>query len=412
MRSLLVKFAIIGIIIIGLLIPVQLVNSLVKERAQRRNNLLIQMGRAWGKPQQFSGIYLLDNNKVYLPARLEIKGNITSAIRKKGIFKIPFYTAELIIIAHFNNSIKTSNIDSINLLLSDENSVIIQELTWGDYKFKNVNPYKKNSRLRIKLPSNQDKINNKNILKLKIKFSGLDSLTFLALAANNKIEISSNWNDPNFNGIYLPEKREINNKGFIANWKVATKKELIIKDEKSFLNSLHLNKSDMAFGVSLFIPVDIYQQTERTIKYAILFIFLTLLTFFIIEILNTIKIHPMQYILVGCALTLFYLLLLSLSEHISFVISYIFAALATIGLITAYSSKILQNRNRTLIMCGLLTALYSFLFILLQMEQYSLLIGSFTLFLILAVIMFITRNINWYEITEKVNKQIDKISDR
>lgn len=202
----------------------------------------------------------------------------------------------------------------------------------------------------------------------------------------SKITMTSDWPDPNFIGM-LPSERKISSKGFASEWNISSK-----------VSSNDLGKiSDEVFGVSLYVSQNIYQQTDRVTKYALLFIFLTFAVFFIFEKISNLKIHPFQYLLVGGALTIFYLLLLSLSEHLSFGISYFAASLSTISLISLYCRSVLGEKKRALIICAFLCVLYAFLFILVQMQEYSLLLGSFGLFFLLAGTMFLTRKINWQD---------------
>ena len=154
---------------------------------------------------------------------------------------------------------------------------------------------------------------------------------------------------------------------------------------------------DASFGVNLVDPVNHYQQNMRSAKYAIMFIALTFVVFFFVEILTKKRIHPIQYLLVGLALILFYSLLLSISEQINFGIAYLIASLATIGLITAYAHSIFKNKVQTGALTGMLALLYIFLYVILQLEDVALLIGSIGLFIILGVIMFFSRKINWYK---------------
>jgi inner membrane protein len=142
--------------------------------------------------------------------------------------------------------------------------------------------------------------------------------------------------------------------------------------------------------------VDFYQKSERSVKYGILFIFLTFMTFFLFEVLNPIRIHPLQYLMVGFALCLFYVLLLSISEHLGFTMAYLVASISTTILIGAYAAKVLRSGGRATVMGLILTGLYGYLYVLLHLEDYALLFGAVGLFLILAVVMFITRNIDWY----------------
>jgi len=211
------------------------------------------------------------------------------------------------------------------------------------------------------------------------------------------VNIKSKWKNPSFIGAFLPDKRVINAEGFTANWEV-----------------LHLNRpypqhfrgatqgiNESSFGVNLIVPVDEYQKSMRSAKYAVMFITLTFLIFFFIQILNGVKIHPIQYIIVGLALCVFYTLLIALSEHITFNYSYLISCVSIIGLITLYAKSIISNKKLTTLMCLILTTLYLFIYSIIQMEDYSLLMGSIGLFLVLATIMYLSRKIDWYAIKTK-----------
>ena len=150
--------------------------------------------------------------------------------------------------------------------------------------------------------------------------------------------------------------------------------------------------------MSLLIPVDFYKKSQRSVKYGVLFILLTFMTFFLFEVFNPLRIHPMQYMMVGAALCLFYLLLISISEHLDFRIAYLIASVSNIGLIVLYTMRALQSGKRALIMGLVLSALYVYLYILLHLQDYSLIFGSIGLFLILSTVMYITRNVDWYNI--------------
>ena len=208
------------------------------------------------------------------------------------------------------------------------------------------------------------------------------------------MKISSSWKDPSFIGTFIPDEHEITDDGFTAKWKI-----------------LHLNRNypqqwmggqykinASTFGVDLLLPVDEYQKTMRTTKYAIMFISLTFLSFFMIELLNKKVLHPIQYLLIGFALLLFYTLLLSLTEHILFKYAYILAAIANVGLITAYTRGVLKHYLQTVLIFAILTILYGYLYVVLQLQDFALLMGSIGLFVILAVVMYLTRKIDWFMI--------------
>ena len=160
------------------------------------------------------------------------------------------------------------------------------------------------------------------------------------------------------------------------------------------------------FGVKLFSPVDIYQKSIRTAKYALMFIVFTFLAFLLSEFMNRLRVHPVQYLLIGLAIIIFYTLLLSISEQINFGASYLISAGAVISLITGYAKAILKKRVVTLMVGGILAILYAYLYILLQLEDYALLMGSIGLFIVLSVIMYVTRKIDWYISPQEIKKSI------
>ena len=154
-----------------------------------------------------------------------------------------------------------------------------------------------------------------------------------------------------------------------------------------------------AFGVKLLLPIDEYQKTTRSVKYCTMLILITFLSFFFVEVLNKKRIHPIQYLLVGFAICIFYVLLLSISEHLKFDTAYLIGTVSTVSLITFYAKNVFNNTKLVAIFSGVLTLLYGFFYSLMQMENYSMLIGSIGLFLILFICMYITRKVDWYGIS-------------
>lgn len=212
------------------------------------------------------------------------------------------------------------------------------------------------------------------------------------------MELSSPWRSPGFTGAFLPAARKIGPEGFTAAWQVPyfgrSYGQLWTDGEVS-----EDQLTDSAFGVSLVLPADAYQQTERAVKYAVLFILLTFGTFFLLELLSPVRLHAVQYLLVGFALCVFYVLLLALGEQLGFPLAYAIAACATAGLIAAYSRSILASRRWAAVVLAALLGLYGFLFVLLRLEDYSLMLGAVGLFAALAVLMRLTRNLDWYSLT-------------
>jgi inner membrane protein len=225
-----------------------------------------------------------------------------------------------------------------------------------------------------------------------LDINGSQSLNFLPVGKNTNVSLHSSWSNPSFSGSYLPDNREIGPDGFSADW-----------------NILHLNRNypqqwtgssysigESAFGLNLLFPVDQYQKSNRAVKYAIMFIALTFISFFFSETLRKIRIHPMQYLLVGFALIIFFSLLISLSEYVGFGYAYLISGSMIVAMITLYYYSLVKNIRATAIISLIMVTLYLFLFTILQLQDYSLIMGSIGLFVILAVVMFLSRKIDWY----------------
>jgi len=228
---------------------------------------------------------------------------------------------------------------------------------------------------------------------VKLNIRGSRDIGFIPVGRKTSVQLSSAWGSPSFNGLFLPKNRVIDEDGFRAQWE-------LFDYNREFPQQWTEDKWDLyhsKFGLELFVPVDEYQQTTRSVKYAILFISLTFLAFFLlIEMLNKRRVHPIQYLLVGFSLSMFYLLLISISEHLTFDIAYLISGICITGLTTFYTKSVSKKCSLTIIMGLIFTGLYGFLYIILRLEDYSLLVGTMGLFLILAVIMIFTRKIDWY----------------
>lgn len=232
---------------------------------------------------------------------------------------------------------------------------------------------------------------------------GLKRLGFLPLGRDTHLKLASAWPHPSFEGRFLPVSREITDAGFTANWETSF---LASNMEQHFTDCLERQNCTEFAGnllTTAFIqPVDIYLQGERSLKYAILFVGLTFLAFFLFEILKSLKIHPIQYGLVGAALALFYLLLLSLSEHIAFPLAYVSASAACVSMLGFYVSFVLGNVRRGLGFGGALAGLYGALYVLIRSEDHALLMGTLLLTAVLLVVMIITRKVNWYQVSRDI----------
>jgi inner membrane protein len=427
-----VRIIIITVISFVLMIPAIMISSLITERESTRNNAVREVSEKWGYSQKIAGPILTvpftkthkdeDGNLIttvhyahFLPDNLKIDGVMHPEIRYRGIYQAILYGSKLNISGIFSfPDMKSFNIPKDNIIWKD--AFISLGIT--DMKgIKDTLNIKWNDTLLAADPG----IPTDNVLasgvsakvalneqkgtyaySIDLSLNGSRDLNFIPVGKETMVDISSSWPSPSFQGNFLPEKREISNSGFIAQWKAI---QLNRNYPQKWLNNAYEIKSS-AFGVSLVQPANEYQQTHRSIKYALMFIVLTFASFFSIELLSKKDIHPVQYFLVGLALVLFYTLLLSLSEHIQFQFSYLIASSSTVALITAYSRSMFAKATLTAIVALLISVLYGFLYILLQVDDYALLLGSIGLFVILALFMFLTRKINW---SNTLQPQADQI---
>jgi inner membrane protein len=227
---------------------------------------------------------------------------------------------------------------------------------------------------------------------VSLKIKGSERLYFTPLAGNSSFVMQSKWSNPSFDGNALPTERTVGDSGFTAKWNF-NKASLPFT---TVLKRTEINKNNFAFGVAMVQPADQYAKTSRSVKYAILIIGLTFALFFIIELMQKKALHPVQYVLVGLALSIFYTLLLSISEIILFDYAYLIAASATVILIMLYAKGHFNNWATASIFGGILSALYGFIFVLIRLEDTALLVGSIGLFIVLALVMYASRKINWY----------------
>jgi len=235
---------------------------------------------------------------------------------------------------------------------------------------------------------------------IQLDLQGTSRFWLAPLGRETEIVLAGDWPHPSFFGNFLPIERNVDAAGFKAQWKTnffaTNMQDHVQKHLDECRHDCSRSYTAQSFGVNFIEPVDQYRRTDRAIKYGLLFIGLTFAVFFLFEVLKRLPIHPMQYTLVGVALALFYVLLLSLSEHIGFLRAYIVSATACVLLLGAYVSGILGSMKRAATLVGLLIALYALLYGLLGAEEYALLLGSILVFALLAVVMLLTRKLDWY----------------
>lgn len=425
-----VKALIVVALILLLLIPAFMIDNLVSERMQRQQDAFAEVSEKWAGTQTISGpIISIPYKEFYkdttgtlrelrkyihvLPDVLKIEGEVTPEKRYRGIFEMVVYGSTLKLEGSFSNllnqnyNVKKENIvfdeAFISVGISDLRGLEDQVLlSWENKKYSFNSGIESNDVLDKAIHADfklneKDSINGDYNFSIQLNLKGSSSLNFTPIGKETLINLKSKWTTPSFDGAFLPDKRTIDASGFAAYWKV-----------------LHLNRSypqfwlndkyslgGSEFGINLLLPIDSYTKTDRSIKYAILFIALTFLIFFFLELLNNKSVHPLQYILIGFALCIFYILLLSFSEHIPYNWAYLIASIMTISLITWYALSILKERKLALLVGANLILLYGFIFTIIQIEDYALLMGSLGLFLILTAVMYFSKSISWAGLSEK-----------
>lgn len=417
----------IAFLVLALLIPTFFVMYLASERKERKQEVTMEISNKWSAAQTVTGPYLVipysDSNKLstarqyifLLPEQLTINGVIEPAIRKRSIYKVPVYTARpLQLKGKFsNNSIAQTGIDpawlkweqaKICIGISDLKGIKQQSIRWNDQPVI----------AQVGLPDNH--ISKQGIsgpvaldagfLEKEISFSaeivlqGSERLYCTPVGSNTSVQFTSSWTNPAFDGRYLPDTNQVSEKGFDSYWTVS---QFNRDFPKVFTNDTNVASSveNSSFGVILLSPFDAYAQTLRSLKYAILVISLTFFAYFFTEVFQKRPVHPLQYILIGMALVVFYVLLLSISEYIQFPIAYLTASAATVLLLSWYTQSIFKKIKTVGILALLMSLLYLFIYVLIQMEDNALLFGSIGLFALLAVAMYLSRKIDWYGFDHK-----------
>ncbi|MEO8018573.1 MAG: cell envelope integrity protein CreD [Pseudomonadota bacterium] len=445
---LLAKALVIGFLIVVLLVPLAQVESLVDERVGSRQEAAQRVAASWGGMQTTAGVLLsipvettrvvidqtaagretqrteVERNVFYvLPDTLELNADAGITSRAVGIYEKPVYTARVQIDGKFVNrdfaqllqekqgrEVKWA--EARLLVLNSESSALraVDELlVAGESAQVAADGYAGSAGISTAVPLAALREGSSIPFHLKLTLTGSGQLKFLPLARKANIALKSPWADPSFEGAPAPLNPQIGKDGFTARWSV-------LEINRNFGQSWYDNQAragepvetsfaQSAVGVTFFESVDIYQRNYRAVHYAVLLIVITFLTFFLWEHLSGIAIHSMQYLMVGTALALFYLLLLALSEHMTFDIAYAVSAGALVTLITVYLTGVLKRLSLAL-GAGLgLATLYTMLYWILRSEDYSLLMGSLLLFGVLSILMIATRRIDWSNVSRPKRPQ-------
>ena len=412
-NKILIKGAITAALIGIMMIPTIFISNLVQERQARNEAVVKEVDSRWASEQTLTGPYIdipykkypADGHLIVIPDNKLVSGQISHELRQRSIYKVLLYRASLS--------------DQGDFILQIPKDIPPEQLVWADAKicfgisdFKGIeeklvirfngtenelSPGLPSADISEKGLSAPIQLNTADLGKplsyqISIRIKGSEKLHFIPLGGNSHFTLASTWPNPSFDGNNLPSDRTVTPKGFSATWNFN-------KANLPFGTVLHDFKQDvsaLAFGVTMVQPADQYAKTDRSVKYAILIIGLTFSLFFIIELMQQKPVHPVQYVLIGLGLVIFYSLLLSISELLPFNYAYLIAALSTVLLIGLYAKSHFNSWKSSGIFSGVLTLLYGFIFILISLEDTALLVGSIGLFIILALTMYGSKKVDWY----------------
>ena len=445
-HPLLARFFVVLSLVVFLLVPLQMIRGVIDERAARRAAALAEVASTWGAAQTLVGPVVVvpfqverkeswvdpavspgaphggavrERTRVdveqatFLPDTLKVEGRLVPDRRWRGIFEVVVYRTELAV----SGTIPAPDLGPLG--------VPPEDVHWKDAFLSVGLSGTRGIREEVRLlwdgapvgfrpglgaaclaPSGIHApliaLEGTGALSHKFAFTltlqGTEALAVTPLGATTEAVLRSPWPSPSFFGAFLPDRRTVTPEGFDATWKVSSFGRSYPQRWRGDQAARGDAVAKSAFGVRLFLPADAYQQATRALKYAILFVGLTFLAFALFETFSGLRIHPLQYLFVGFALVLFYLLLVSLSEHVGFGAAYLAAASATTLLVSSYCAWVLAAKTRALVMAAALAALYGYLFVLLRLEDYALLLGSVALFALLAALMLATRRVDWWSV--------------
>jgi inner membrane protein len=417
-------------------VPIWMIDDTIGERQQRNNEAEMEISNKWGREQAVIGPILtipyerdikqivlrngVSEEKVvsvqteqahFLAEELHIRAKTDHSERHRGIFEVPVFQLDLAIDGHFampdfaefDNKPDRILWDkaTLTMLIADPRTITNHAvLVWNgekiDFKPGPGNTETADNGIHLSL---KDRLSEGDTFTFESRLSlqGSRTLTFAPVAGTTTAAVEANWPDPSFQGNWLPARQSVSAQGFTANWQIASLGRNF-PQRWTGRGEVFQQIDRSRFGVDFITPVDTYRMVERSVKYQFLFLALTFVTLWLFEVLGGVRLHPLQYLLVGAGMCLFYLLLLSLSEHLAFFTAYLVAALAIVLLLAGYCAAILGSARRAAVVGGFIVLLYGYLYALLVNQDYALLAGSIGLFLLLATVMFLTRKIDWRRI--------------
>jgi inner membrane protein len=434
LRSPAFKFLLVCFLILVLLIPLLLVHGLVYERESRALAVRADVGQLWGPEQQMLGPFLVvpytvrvettqgdkrikrlqEKRAVFTPEALEVAGRAETKTLHRSIFEVPVFAARLALSGRFAAP-------AIGELDTD-----VASIRWRDATFvlglSGVSGLKEAAMLKIAgaadipfapsigLPGSQ--INGIHArpgsalvpdtpraakafaFKVDLVFNGSVSLTVAPVARETRMSLASDWPHPSFFGAFLPDDRQVGGSGFTAAWKVPHLARSV--PEAWNLDDGGLQRlQPYAFGVKMIAPVDFYSLVTRAVKYGIQFLALAFMAVFCLELMSERQVHAVQYLFTGIALVFYYVLLLSLAEHLGFAAAYLAASTATGLMLAAYVGAAFHSVRKGIVMLAVFAAIYAILYLILQLEDYALLAGAILGFVALTAVMFVTLRVDW-----------------
>ncbi|MGB3268966.1 MAG: cell envelope integrity protein CreD [Rhodanobacter sp.] len=417
----------VGLLALLMTIPLLQVRELVRERQQLRTGAISQIAQGWGGRQVLGGPVLVvptqrqvaaegqamprwqAGSESMLADALKLDVAMAVATRSYGIYSAPVFVATVRLGAQFraqdiaryrhaSDARWQAGKAELRLPVGDLRG--LQEV--GDLRINGQPARLQSSAERlghwsnVVVPIDLDALGDQPIdVQVTLKLAGTEALQLLPLARSTEVAMRAPWSDPSFIGAALPQTHRIDVSGFDARWHLL--------DLNRSYGQHWTDREDIdaalaasSFGVQLYQPVDVYQRNVRAGKYGLLFIAMTFVAFFLFEVLKRLRVHPVQYLLVGAALAAFYVVLLALSEQIGFGPAYALAATAVVLLVGGYAMAVLRARRAGALLGGVLGLIYAMLYGLIAAEQYALLVGALVLLAVVGLMMFLTRRIDWY----------------
>jgi inner membrane protein len=440
-KKLAIKACIIGLLMLLLGLPLLMIQSTINERMYFRENAARSIAQdSVGEQQVYGPVLVIPYDETYnveekvgekkeirratvhsthliFPNQLEVVSRLGTERRYRGIHQVLMYngahkvSGDFVVpsMADLPHKVGGSDIKLgrpyVALAVADVRGVHdFPRLVWGLQSFE----FERGSGLRSQSAGLHASLQIADLTPGPVKFSfdlnlsGMNSQEFVPLAKNNRFVMSSPWPHPQFGGRFLPEQRAVSDKGFQAVWRISSlateAQDQLLRAEREVAPGQRAAPALDVIRTSFIEPVNVYSMADRATKYGLLFVALTFAAFFLFEVMKRLPIHPVQYALVGLALALFFLLLLSLSEHIDFLLAYVLASAACIVLIGYYLAHVLRDRLRGVSFGLALTLLYGALYGLLSSESNALVLGAILLFAVLAGIMVATRKVDWYRL--------------